>query len=452
MKQESRAKQGMTKEGTASGSTPPASMQAGDVLDAMETRDPAERERDLMRRLPALVAQAKSAPGWASILDGVDGAAIDHRAALAQLPVTRKSQLHDLQQRDLPFGGLTSTRPRALSRICMSPGPIFDPQGWTSDWWRFGRAMYAAGVRPGGLLQNCFSYHFTPAAFMVESGAARIGCTVIPAGSGQTELQVQAMVSLRPDTYVGTPSFLKIILEKALETGADVSCLQHALLSAEALPDSLRKWFIDHGVPHVCQAYASADAGNIAYETRTGGVLNPGMMLDEEVILEIVKPGSGEPVPPGQVGEVLLTVFNPDYPLIRFATGDLSAILTDTPVSACGRTNTRILGWLGRADQTTKVRGMFVHPSQVHEIARRHGLGKVRLVVSGTISDETMTLQCEAGGAAGLDAAGTEVAGTVAAIVATIRDVTKLRGAVAFVARGSLPNDGKVIDDRRDYS
>lgn len=417
------------------------------TLDDLEIRDPQGRERDLMRRLPALVAQAQTAPGWARILQGVDAAAIDHRAALAQLPVTHKAQLKELQQHELPLGGLTTTAPRALSRIYMSPGPIFDAEGRAADWWRFARPLYAAGVRAGGLLQNCFSYHFTPAAFMVEGGAARIGCTVIPAGSGQTELQVQAMAALLPDTYVGTPSFLKLILEKALESGVDVSCLRHALVSAEALPDSLRQWLIEHGVPHVCQAYASADAGNIAYETRTGGELNPGMVVDEEVILEIVRPGTGDPVPPGEVGEVVLTVFNADYPLIRFATGDLSALLTDAAPSPCGRTNARIRGWLGRADQTTKVRAMFVHPSQVHEIARRHGIAKARLVVTGTIANETMMLQCEVDdpAAAGFSAS----AG--AAVVATLRDVTKLRGEVIFVQRGSLPNDGKVIDDCRDY-
>ncbi|QBE63689.1 phenylacetate--CoA ligase family protein [Pseudoduganella lutea] len=416
------------------------------TLDDLETRDPHDRERDLMRRLPALVAQAQSAAGWARILHGVQASAIDHRAALAQLPVTRKSQLKELQQQDAPFGGLTSTAPRALSRICMSPGPIFDPEGRSSDPWRFARPMYAAGVRAGGLLQNCFSYHFTPAAFMVEGGAARIGCTVIPAGSGQTELQVQAMSTLRPDTYVGTPSFLKLILEKAAETGADVSSVRHALLSAEALPESLRAWFIERGVPHVCQAYASADAGSIAYETRTDGVLDPGMVLDEEVILEIVKPGTGEPVAPGEVGEVVLTVFHPDYPLIRFATGDLSALLVGATPAAGAHTNARLRGWLGRADQTTKVRAMFVHPSQVHEIAHRHGIGKARLVVSGTIADETMTLQCEVD-----DPAASIAADNGAAIVATLRNVTKLRGEVFFVQRGSLPNDGKVIDDRRRY-
>ncbi|AVR94672.1 phenylacetate--CoA ligase family protein [Pseudoduganella armeniaca] len=412
------------------------------TFDLRETRAPAEREADLMARLPGLIAQARTAPGWARILGDVDPAAVDTRAALARLPVTRKADLKALQQQDRPFGGLTSTPARQLRRICMSPGPIFDAEGRAADWWRFARPLYAAGVRPGGLLQNCFSYHFTPAAFMVESAAALIGCTVIPAGSGQTELQVQAMAELRPDTYVGTPSFLKLIVEKAREMGADIGSVQHALLSAEALPDSLRQWFVDHGIAHVCQAYASADAGAIAYETRTGGKLNPGMVLDEEIILEIVRPGSGEPVPEGEVGEVVLTVFNPDYPLIRFATGDLSAVLTDVPPSPCGRTNTRIRGWLGRADQTTKVRGMFVHPSQVHEVARRHPqLGKVRLVVTGTIADETMTLHCEVD----------DPSGPADGIVTTIREVTKLRGEVRLVARGSLPNDGKVIDDARDY-
>ena len=415
-----------------------------DTFDSLETRDPAQRERELMQRLPGLVALAKRAPGWARILGSVDPAAIDSREALARLPVTRKSELKELQQQDRPFGGLTSTAPRALSRIYMSPGPIFDAEGRAPDWWRFSRPMFAAGVRAGGLLQNCFSYHFTPAAFMVEAVAAHLGCTVIPAGSGQTEMQVQAMADLKPDTYVGTPSFLKIIIEKAREMGADISSLQRAMVSAEALPESLRRWFAEHGVPDVVQVYASADLGNIAYETRTNGVLNPGMVLDEEVILEIVRPGSGDPLPPGEVGEVVVTVFNPDYPLIRFGTGDLSAIMTDMPPSPCGRTNTRIRGWMGRADQTTKVRAMFVHPSQVNEIVRRHPLiGKARLVISGTIADETMTLHCEVDDPAGADEA---------AIVSCIRDVTKLRGGVQFVARGSLPNDGKIIDDARDYS
>lgn len=416
-----------------------------ETLDSLETRPHAERERDLMERLPLLVAQAQAAPGWSRILSGVDAASVNSREALARLPVTRKSDLKALQAQQRPFGGLNSTPAAKLGRIFMSPGPIFDPEGRALDWWRFSRPMYAAGVRPGGLIQNCFSYHFTPAAFMVEGGAARIGCTVIPAGAGQTELQVQAMAELKPDTYIGTPSFLKLIIEKAAEMGADISSVKRALMGAEALPESLRQWFAAHGVTDVLQTYASADVGSMAYETRSGGKLNPGMVLDEDVLLEIVRPGSGDPVAPGEVGEVVVTLFNPDYPLIRFATGDLSAVLTDAGASPCGRTNTRIKGWLGRADQTTKVRAMFVHPSQVHEITRRHpGLGKARLVVSGKIADEVMTLHCETDDPA--------METQAADIVATIRDITKLRGEVKFSPRGSLPNDGKIIDDVRDYS
>ena len=415
-----------------------------DTLDSLETRPPEQRERELMARLPQLVARAKAAAGWSRILKDVNAADITSRAALATLPVTRKSDLHALQEEQAPFGGLNTTPVGQLARVFMSPGPIFDPEGRSADWWRFARPLYAAGVRAGGLLQNCFSYHFTPAAFMVEGGAARLGCAVIPAGSGQTEMQVQAIHTLRPDTYVGTPSFLKIIIEKAQEMGADISSITRALVSAEALPESLRTWFAEHGVPQVLQAYASADIGCIAYETRSGDVRDAGMVLDEDVILEIVRPGSGDPVPAGEVGEVVLTVFNPDYPLIRFATGDLSAILTDAPPSACGRTNTRIKGWLGRADQTTKVRGMFVHPSQVHDIARRHPeIVKARLVVSGQIAQEAMTLHCEV--------ADPSSASCGADIVESIRKLTKLRGEVRFVAVGSLPNDGKVIADVRDY-
>jgi phenylacetate-CoA ligase len=414
-----------------------------DTLDSLEQRPPEQRERELMARLPQLVARAKAAAGWSRILENVDAASINSRAALATLPVTRKSDLHALQKRQAPFGGLNTTPAGQLARVYMSPGPIFDPEGRSQDWWRFARPMYAAGVRAGGLLQNCFSYHFTPAAFMVEGGAARIGCTVIPAGAGQTEMQVQAISALRPDTYIGTPSFLKIIIEKARELGADVSSIRQALMSAEALPESLRTWFAENGVPYVLQAYASADIGSIAYETRSGDVRHPGMVLDEDVILEIVRPGSGDPVPPGEIGEVVLTVFNPDYPLIRFATGDLSAVLTGVPDSPCGRTNTRIKGWMGRADQTTKVRAMFVHPSQVHAVAQRHPeIVKARLVISGQMAQDVMTLHCE------VSDPGSANAG---AIVESIRDLTKLRGEVRFAAIGSLPNDGKVIDDIRDY-
>lgn len=415
-----------------------------DTLDSLEVRPPEQRERELMARLPHLVARAKAAAGWSRILQDVNAADITSREALATLPVTRKSELHALQKLQPPFGGLNTTPVGQLSRLYMSPGPIFDPEGKGQDWWRFGRPMYAAGVRPGGLLQNCFSYHFTPAAFMVEGGAARIGCAVIPAGSGQTEMQVQAISELRPDTYVGTPSFLKIIIEKAQEMGADISSMTKALMGAEALPESLRVWFANNGVPHVLQTYASADIGSIAFETRSGDVRHPGMVLDEDVILEIVRPGSGEPVAAGEIGEVVVTVFNPDYPLIRFATGDLSAVLTDVPDSPCGRTNTRIKGWMGRADQTTKVRAMFVHPSQVHEVARRHPeIVKARLVISGRMAQDVMTLHCEVADPG---------AANEAAIVESIRELTKLRGEVRFAAIGSLPGDGKVIDDIRDYT
>ena len=413
------------------------------TLDALETRAPDERERDLLARLPGLIARAQQAPGWARILDGVDPAQITSRAALAALPVTRKSDLKALQDAAPPFGGLAATPTKDMAHVFMSPGPIFDPEGRGQDWWRFARPMYAAGVRAGGLLQNCFSYHFTPAAFMVESGAARIGCGVIPAGTGQTEMQVQAMAALRPDTYVGTPSFLRIIIEKAREGGADISSVQQALVGAEALPESLRNWFREHGVPHVFQTYASADIGSIAYETATGGVLDPGMVLDEEVLLEIVRPGTGELVAPGDIGEVVVTLFNDDYPLIRFATGDLSALLLGELPGV--RTNSRIKGWMGRADQTTKVRAMFVHASQVQNIVRRHPeILKARLVVSGQMANDSMTLQCEV--------AGTPDPALEAAIAASIREVTKLRADVAFVAPGTLPDDGKVIEDARDYS
>ncbi|HEX2529971.1 MAG TPA: AMP-binding protein, partial [Burkholderiaceae bacterium] len=364
------------------------------------------------------------------------------RSALAQLPVTRKSDLKELQKHDLPFGGFTATPPRRLARWFMSPGPIFDPEGCGQDWWRFARPLFALGLRGGAVVQNCFSYHFTPAAFMVEGGAARLGCPVIPAGIGQTEMQVQAMAELKPDAYVGTPSFLKIIIEKAREMGADIGSVRHALVGAEALPPSLRTWLQENGVPTVLQMYGSADIGNIAYESMADGQVNPGMILDEDLILEIVRPGTGEPVPEGEVGEVVVTSFNPDYPLVRFGTGDLSAILGG--VSPCGRTNTRIKGWMGRADQTTKVRAMFVHPSQVAEVLRRHPqIVKARLVISGEMANDVMTLHCESGDPAAVSMA--------AAIVETIRDVTKLRGEVKLVARGSLPNDGKVIDDIRRY-
>ena len=414
-----------------------------ELFDALEARDPAARERDLLSALPALVAQAQATAGWAGILQGVNAGEITSRQALAQLPVTRKADLKERQHAALPFGGLNSTPVQKLSRIFMSPGPIFDPEGRSEDYWRYARPLHALGVRSGDIIQNCFAYHFTPAGLMVEGGAAKLGCPVIPAGSGQTEMQVQAMTLLRPTVYAGTPSFLKIIIEKALEMGADISSLSKALVGAEALPPSLRNWLQEHGVAHVLQTYGSADIGNIAYETLTDGTLNPGMVIDESLLLEIVRPGTGDPLPVGEVGEVVITSFNPDYPLLRFATGDMSAVLPG--ISPCGRSNTRIKGWMGRADQTTKIRAMFVHPSQVAEIARRHPqIRKARLVVSGEMANDVMTLHCEVTDP-------TSMNDQLDAIVASIRDITKLRGDVKLVAAGSLPNDGKVIEDARSY-
>ncbi len=413
-----------------------------DFFDQQEQRDPVSREAELMARLPSLIAHAQTASGWADILRGVDASTINSRQALASLPITRKSDLKDLQQQTQPFGGLNTTPCRDMRRIFMSPGPIFEPQGQGGDWWRFARPLHALGVRKGHIIQNCFSYHFTPAAYMVEEAARLIGCPVIPAGTGNTELQIQAIQALRPDVFVGAPSFLRIIISKAQEIGADISSLKMALLSAEALPPSLRERFFQQGITHVMQTYGTADIGNIAYESSSKGVLNKGMIVDEELIVEIVEPGSGNLVKQGEIGEVVVTSFNPDYPLVRFATGDLSQILPGN--SACGRSNTRIAGWLGRADQTTKVRGMFVHPSQVQEIAKRHpDILKARLVVSGQMSNDHMVLHCEV--------EDVEQSNDVDAIIASIREVTKLRGSVQFEAKGSLPNDGKVIADMRSY-
>jgi phenylacetate-CoA ligase len=412
-------------------------------FDDLETRAPAAREAALMAALPAQIAHARqNAPGFARILAEVDPAAVTSRAALARLPVTRKSDLGDLQKALPPLGGLNATPVEKLAKLYVSPGPVYDPEGAGADWWRSARALYAAGFRAGDLVANTFAYHFVPAGAMVESGARAIGCTVVPTGTGQTEMQVATIRDLRMSAYIGTPSFLKLILEKADEMKADLSCLKKALVGAEYLPPALRAAMRGRGI-QVLQLYGTADLGLIAYETAAAdGSVNEGMVLDEGLILEIVRPGTGDPVKPGEVGEVVVTTFNRDYPLVRFATGDLSAVL-DVP-SPCGRTNVRIKGWMGRADQTTKVRAMFVTPKQVNEIARRHAeIGKARLVIEGETGNERMTLKCEVAGAPG---------GLSEAVGATIRDVTKLRGEVEMVAPGSLPNDGKVIDDQRKYS
>jgi phenylacetate-CoA ligase len=409
-----------------------------EYYDSLETRSPDARELALMAALPGQVADAKrNARSWARILAEVDPAAVSSRAALAALPVTRKSDLMALQKSERPFGGLNATPVSQLGRVFVSPGPIYDPEGRGRDWWRTARALFAAGFRPGDLALNTFSYHFTPAGAMLESGALALGCSVIPGGVGQTEMQVAAIADLRASAYIGTPSFLKLIVEKADETNADIGSLKKAAVGAEYLPPALRAAMGERGI-RVLQSYASADLGLIAYESEAC----EGMILDEGLALEIVRPGTGDPVPDGEIGEVVVTTFNLDYPLIRFGTGDLSAILPGA--SPCGRTNTRIRGWLGRADQTTKVKGMFVHPSQVAEIVRRHKeIAKARLIVDNPGSADRMTLHCEV--AAASDA-------LKAAIEASLREITKLRGEVAFRKPGELPNDGKVIEDAKKYA
>ena len=413
--------------------------------DLLETRPAEAREGALMARLPGLVEHAISkAPGWAELLSGVEARAVSSRKALARLPVLRKGDLKALQQRRPPFGGLTTTAPGRLGRLFMSPGPIFDPEGAGADPWRAARALYAAGIRAGHVVQNCFGYHMTPGAWMIDGAARKLGCAVIPAGIGQTEQQIELIRTLAPDAYAGTPSFLRIIVEKAQELSLDISNLKRALLAAEALPPSLRTWFHQQGIETVLQWYGTADLGLVAYESSA----MEGMILDEELILEIVRPGTGEPLPDGEVGEVVVTSFNPDYPMIRFGTGDLSAVLPG--ISPCGRTNVRIRGWLGCADQTAKVRGMFVHPGQVADVLRRvPEAGRGRLVVEGEMASDRMTLKCE------VDAASLAAAGGAQALSArladAVRDVTTLRGDIELVAPGSLPNDGKVIEDARRY-
>jgi phenylacetate-CoA ligase len=414
--------------------------------DALETRDPAARESALMAALPAQVRAAQATAALGEKLAGVDSEAVNSRAALARLPVTRKQELFERQragrERD-PFGGYSAIgwhgqgAPRPARRVFQSPGPIYEPEGTSPDYWRIARAMHAAGFRAGDLVHNSFSYHLTPAGAMMEGGAHAIGCTTFAGGVGNTELQLQAMQELRPDAYAGTPSFLRIVLEKAAAGAIALPWLKKALVSGEAFPPSLRDWLRERGIEGY-QAYVTAEIGCIAYETAA----REGLVLDEGVIVEIVRPGTDETVPEGEVGEVVVTALNPDYPLVRLGTGDLSAVLPGRCPS--GRTNTRIRGWLGRADQTAKVRGMFVHPSQVAEVLRRHpGLGRARLVVAGEMANDTMTLSVECASAP---------EGLAAAIAQTVRELTKLRCEVELCAPGTLPNDGKVIEDARRYS
>lgn len=415
-----------------------------EFYDGLETRDPAAREAALMATLPAVVTRAQATAAGAELLAGIDAAAVTSRTALAALPVTRKSELLTRQQaaraagKD-PFGGFSAigwAGLRPARRVFQSPGPIYEPEGTAADYWRFGRALFAAGFRAGDLVHNSFSHHLTPAGSMMETGAHAIGCTVFPGGVGNTELQLQAMQELRPDAYAGTPSFLRIALEKADAMGIALPWLRKASVGGEAFPPALRDALAARGIA-AYQSYGTADLGLIAYETAA----REGLVLDEGVMLEIVRPGTGEPVPDGEVGEVVVTTLNPDYPLVRFGTGDLSAILPGT--CPTGRTAPRIRGWMGRADQTAKVRGMFVHPGQVAEVLKRHPeVGRGRLVIEGEMANDHMTLHAECASAP---------EGLQQALAGSLRDVTKLRGEVALLAPGSLANDGLVIEDRRRY-
>lgn len=415
-----------------------------EYFDTLETRDPALREAALMAALPVQVAHAQThAPALADLLRGVDSACVNSRAALAALPVIRKYELLERQKASRAaggnvFGGFSALGfGKTMPRVFASPGNIYEPEGQRADYWRMARAMFAAGFRPGELIHNSFSYHFTPAGSMMETGAHALGCTVFPGGIGQTEQQVSAMAELQPAGYIGTPSFLKIILEKASEMGVALPSVRKALVSGEAFPPSLRDWMTARGVD-AYQCYATADVGLIAYETAA----REGLVLDEGVIVEIVRPGTGDPVPEGEVGELVITTLNPDYPLIRFGTGDLSAILPGPCPTE--RTGSRIKGWMGRADQTTKIRGMFVHPAQVAEIVKRFPeVRKARLVVTGEMANDQMALHVEI--------EGPMCEGLKTRLSEAVRDVTKLRGEVHGASPGSLANDGKVIEDARSY-
>jgi phenylacetate-CoA ligase len=404
-----------------------------EFYDTLDTTDPAERERGLFTRLPGVIACALGASGWAKQLPGVDPKDVDSRAALAKLPVLRKSDLAALQSETPPFGGFNVTPPGKMRRLFMSPGPIFEPQGCGDDVWGAARTLHAAGFRAGDVIHNSFSHHLTPGGFMLESGAIALGCAVIPAGVGNTEQQVEAIAQFKPIGYLGTPDFLKILLDAAEKSAMGTASLKRGLVSGAALPSSLRQEFSGRGI-EVLQCYAIAEAGILAYESPA----REGLLVNENLIVEIVRPGTGDPLREGEVGEVVVTSFNPDYPMIRLATGDLSAVMPG--ISPCGRTNMRIKGWMGRADQTAKVKGMFVHPGQVAEVAKRHPeLARVRLSVTRDAEQDVMTLLAESPPHAGL----------AEAIATTLQAVTKLKGRVELVAPGSLPNDGKLIVDER---
>ncbi len=405
-----------------------------EFFDSLETRSADERAADLARSLPEQIARAKErAPGISAMLADIDPAEVTTPADLAKLPVLRKSELGRAQSEKPPFGGFAAMDVSGFEHVFQSPGPIYEPGRTTHDWWRIGRFLHACGIGKGDIVQNCFSYHMTPAGMIFESGARTVGATVFPAGTGQTELQVRAAADLGVTAYAGTPDYLKIILDKADEMGVDLSRITRAGVGGGALFPSLRQEYADRGITCL-QNYATADLGNIAYESPA----MEGMIVDEGVIVEIVTPGTGNPVPEGEVGEVVVTTLNPDYPLIRFATGDLSAVLPG--ISPCGRTNMRIKGWMGRADQTAKIKGMFVRPEQVAAfVARFDEVSRARVVVTRENEKDVMTVQVEST----VDAAD--------AYEAAVRETLKLRGIIEVVQPGSLPNDGKVIDDQRKY-
>jgi len=408
-----------------------------EFYDSLETRSSEERNRAQLEAIREQIRHVQNnTVAYSESLKDIDANEITDTKSFSELPLTRKSELIELQQAQRPFGGYTANNVAPHSHVFASPGPIYEPGFEVSDFWRFARSLYASGFRPGDLVHNCFSYHFTPAGLMFDSAALALGCSVIPAGVGQTELQVQTIGDLSPNGYVGTPSFLKIILEQADELGSDVSSITKAMMSGEALPPPLRDGFVERGI-RVQQCYGTADLGLIAYESSA----QEGLIIDEGVYLEIVRPGTGELVNEGEVGEVVVTNLGQQYPLIRFATGDLSAYLPG--ISPCGRTNQRIKGWMGRADQTAKVRGMFIHPEQVDKVVKRHAeISRARLVIDWVEQADQITLQCESE---------TTDASLSDAISESIRSICKLRGEVEIVAPGTLPNDGKVIDDIRQY-
>jgi len=407
------------------------------LYEPREGQEPAARERDLFGKLPAFLSHAVSkAPGWAKHLDGHDVTAIGDRAALAGLPVLRKSDLMSLQKEKPPFGGFLAGDLGGAARVFMSPGPIWEPQGPGLDPWNGARALYASGFRQGEVVLNAFSYHLTPGGFILDQGAIALGCTVFPAGIGNTEMQAEAVEVLKPSGFIGTPDYLKVLLDRGAELGRDMSSINKALVSGGALFPSLREEYESRGVS-VAQCYATADLGVIAYESSA----REGMIVNEDYIVEIVRPGTDDTVPEGEVGELVVTCFNETYPLIRFGTGDLSKVMQGA--SACGRTNMRIAGWMGRADQRTKIKGMFVDPAQIAEVQKQHTeIQKARLTVSRAGDADKMVLSIEAQAAKD---------GLADAIAATLRDVTRLKGEVEFVSPGALPNDGKVIADERDY-